>query len=148
LFSLLTKQYIGLLAQKMKGTPIERYFYPFYLIAQNSGKISQQELANQLFTDKVSIVRIVDSLTLDGLIERQTNPNDRRQHLLCVTEKGMPWVEIVQKALQECEDYYFQFLPPQERENLLANLQQMANESLNNPLEEIEILYQRVHEKK
>lgn len=148
LFGLLTKQYIGFLAFKMKDTPIERYFFPFYLIAQQSGKISQQELANQLFTDKVSIVRVLDSLTQEGLIERKTNPNDRRQHLLNVTEKGSPWIEIVKEALIECDAHFFHFLSEKERTNFLANLQEMACESLKHPMEEIEILYQRVHEKK
>lgn len=148
LFGLLTKQYIGLLAGKMKNTPIERYYFPFYLIAQHSGKISQQELADQLFTDKVSIVRVLDSLTNDGIIERKTNPNDRRQHLLSITEKGKPWIEIVENALNECDAHFFNFLPEEERANLHANLQLMANESLKNPTEEIEILYQRVHDKK
>lgn len=148
LFGLLTKQYIGFLAIKMKDTPIERYFFPFYLISKQSGKISQQELADQLFTDKVSMVRILDVLTNDGLIERKVNPNDRRQHLLSVTAKGKPWIEFVHGALQECDKQFFHFLPENERDKMLSNLQLMACESLKTAVADIEILYQYVDEKK
>src|SRR5688572_26146124 len=100
IFGFLTKQYIGLLAKRMENTPVERYYYALMIIGQNSGKISQQQLADQLLTDKVCMVRMLDCLEKDGLIERTVNPGDRRQHLLSVTEKGRPWVMEIEKAEQ------------------------------------------------
>jgi DNA-binding MarR family transcriptional regulator len=82
LFGLLTKQYISILSAKLENIPLNRYFYPFWLIAQNNKTITQQNLAKHLQADKVVVVRIVDYLENEGFIQRLPNPEDRRSHLL------------------------------------------------------------------
>ena len=61
-FGFLTKKYIGIVSEKMRTTPIADNYFALLTIGLNSGKISQQELADHLLTDKVSLVRILDSL--------------------------------------------------------------------------------------
>ena len=144
MFSFLTKQYIGLLALRMKDTPIERYYYPLYLIGRNSGAISQQQLADQIMTDKVSMVRILDSLSEEGLIERKVNPGDRRQHLLYITEKGLPWVDEIEKALHETDHLFLNFLPGDERALFLQQLRLLISSAKNLPVEQVELFYNRI----
>ena len=102
-FGYLTKQYIGTLSAKLEGVPVQRYYYPLYIIGKSSGKICQQQLADQLLMDKVSIVRILNALTEDGYIERKVNPEDRREHLLHITKKGKPWVKSIENSLKETD---------------------------------------------
>lgn len=145
-FSFLTKQYIGEMALRMKDTPIERYYFPLYLIGKNSGKISQQELANQLLMDKVSLVRILDVLAQDQLIERKVNPNDRRQHLLCVTEKALPWISIIEENLQITNEHFLEFLPEDKREDFVKMLQLLLCATKDLPVENVELFYNRTNE--
>lgn len=143
IFGFLTKQYIGLVAKRMQNTPVERYYYPLLVIGQNSGKISQQELADQLFSDKVSVVRILDCLEKDGLIERITNPEDRRQHMLTITEKGFPWIAEIEKVMQETEAVFFSFLNPEIKNCFKNELTKLCSSVSQLPVEEIELFYNR-----
>jgi len=146
MFSFLTKQYIGVMAMSMKDTPIERYYYPLYLVGQNSGKISQQELADKLLMDKVSLVRILDVLMNDGWIIREVNPKDRRQHLLSVTEKAEPWIKKIETNLQRTNDHFLSFLPEGQREQFVPMLKHLINATKELPIEEIELYYNRANE--
>lgn len=148
IFSFLTKQYIGQLALRMAGTPIERYYFPLYIIGKNSGRISQQELADQVLTDKVSLVRILDVLAEDGFIEREKNPLDRRQHLLRITPKAEPWIKEIEAGLRETNDYFFQFLPEDQQVAFKDMLSLMICKSKNLPIEDIEIFYNRPNQNK
>lgn len=147
IFGFLTKQYIGQLALRMEGTPIERYYFPLYIIGKNSGEISQQELADQVLTDKVSLVRILDILTEDGWIERTKNPLDRRQHLLSITEKAKPWIKEIENGLRETNEYFFEFIPEEKRSEFREMLSLMVCKTKNLAIEDIEIFYNRPNQK-
>ncbi len=147
IFGFLTKQYLGKLNQRMEHTPVDRNFFPLYLIGKNSGKISQQELADQIMTDKVSMVRILDHLSEDGLIKRTVNPNDRRQHLLSVTEKAEPWISEIEKGLQETNEFFFQLLPPEKRADFLELLSLLICKTKDLSIEEFELFYNRPEKK-
>ncbi len=140
----LTKQYIGLMAKRMENTPVERYYLALMIIGQNSGKISQQELADQLLTDKVCMVRMLDCLSKDGLIERAVNPDDRRQHLLFITEKGRPWVKEIEKAQQETEEIFLSFLVPEARDSFKQELKKLCTSVIDLPVEAVELFYNRI----
>ncbi len=140
----LTRQYIGFLTKRMAHTPVERYYYPLYLIGKNSGAISQQQLANHLLTDKVSMVRILDILAEEGFIERRVNPDDRRQHLLHVTPKGEPWIAEIEQALKETDEFFLSMLPEEQRTLFRQQLLTLVNVSKELPVDEIELFYNRV----
>lgn len=142
-FGFLTKQYIGYLAKRMEHTPISRYYFPLYLIGKHSGTISQQELADQLLTDKVSMVRILDILTEDGYVERRVNPKNRRQHLLFITPAGEPWVRKIELALQETDAFFMSFLPENSRSLFEEASRTLIRATRNLPVEEIELFYNR-----
>ena len=144
----LTKQYIGYLAKRMEQTPINRYYYPLYIIGKHSGNISQQELADQLLSDKVSMVRILDCLAEDGYIERRVNPNDRRQHLLYITEAGKPWVDEIEAALNETDEFFLNFIERKERVKFILNLQELIRQTIDLPVEQVELFYNRIKDMK
>ena len=47
------------------------------------------ELSRILEIDNSAITRLVDRLEKSGLVLRQSNPKDRRQYLIGITDKGM-----------------------------------------------------------
>lgn len=143
IFGVLTKKYIGFLAQQLQDSPVERYFYPLFLVATYSGKISQQQLADYLLSDKVSIVRVIDSLEKEGLIERTINQKDRRQHLLCITEKAKPWIDKIEKAVQKTDALFISFLQQDMQEDFKTELINLVKQVMVLPVEEIEVFYSR-----
>jgi len=144
MFGFLTKQYIGLLTKRMENTPVERYYYPLYLIGRNSGNISQQQLANLIFSDKVSMVRMIDALADEGFVERRVNPEDRRQHLLYITEKGEPWIDEIEQALQETDNMFLELLPQNERALFRQQLKKMITITKDLPVKRVEVFYNRI----
>lgn len=132
-FSILRKRYLGVMSSKLEGTPVEKYFVPLYVISLKSGKINQQQLVDELLSDKASMVRILDCLSNEGLIERIVNPNDRREHLLKVTEVGEKWVKVIEESMVETNALFISFLPEEERANFVNNLSKMTDSVMDLP---------------
>ena len=58
-----------------------------YPLWQKDG-VTQQQIADAACKDKGSMVSIIDNLVKRGLVERCPDPKDRRNNLICLTEKG------------------------------------------------------------
>lgn len=50
--------------------------------------LSQNEMAETLELAPIAMVRIIDQLEADGLVERRADPSDRRCNLLYITDGG------------------------------------------------------------
>lgn len=105
-FIALTKYYLGLLDEQLKDLPIEKYYYPFWFIAQNSGKINQQQMADCLDIDKVAVVRVIDYLEKINFVERKVNPQDRRCHNLYATKLGLQYMDQIEAALHAVDHIF------------------------------------------
>ncbi|MDB5157170.1 MAG: hypothetical protein JWR50_1877 [Mucilaginibacter sp.] len=84
----LGRDYLAALHKHMEHLEIKNYYYPLTLICYYDGQLTQKALSEKLDTDKSIIVKIIDALAGEGLVYRQINPDDRRQHLLGATEKA------------------------------------------------------------
>jgi DNA-binding MarR family transcriptional regulator len=103
-FTCLAKQYIGVIADKLEYTGINRFFYALLVIHnEENDKITQQRLSDILETDKVTTVRVIDYLSKNGLVVRQVNKDDRREHLLILTAKGRKIIPDLQNSYMEIE---------------------------------------------
>lgn len=66
--------------------------------------ISQSELAAAVGLDGSSLVRLLDMLVAQGLIERQPHATDRRVKLIFLTAAGRRTVTSIRKRLTVIED--------------------------------------------
>ena len=57
------------------------------------GRSSPGEVAASLGVPRANVTSIIDRLVERGLINRQENPDDRRSHILSLTEEGKSQVE-------------------------------------------------------
>lgn len=144
----LTKQYVGYVMKQMEKSPVTRYYFPLYLIGKNSGKICQQQLADILLMDKVSLVRILDALTEEGFIDRKVNPADRRQHLLHVTESGAEWIPEIEKTLHETDNRFYGLISEKDRANFKQNLEIIVEATKQFTVEDVELYYNRTNKKR
>jgi len=104
------RNFLYLLNAKLDNLDIERNFYALLLIEQEDGDITQQDLAEKLDKDKVSIVRIVDYLSDNGYVNRVKNVFDRRKYSLELTDKANKILPQIKKALNEVTDIAFKSL--------------------------------------
>src|SRR5499427_9436207 len=57
---------------------------------EHSEGLKQQELADMLDLQPITLTRLVDRLCANGLIERRSDPNDRRAKRLYLTPAAKP----------------------------------------------------------
>jgi MarR family transcriptional regulator for hemolysin len=88
MLSIIGKSYLHTLDLKLKSLEIERNYYALLLINNAEGKITQQELAQLLDIDKVTMLRSIDYLSVNGYVNRVRDNNDKRKYRLVITEKA------------------------------------------------------------
>ncbi|MEC0183624.1 MarR family transcriptional regulator [Paenibacillus peoriae] len=95
------------------------------LILQRPG-ITQEQLTNELKFDKATTARSVRHLEESGYIERQTDPNDRRSHLLSPTAKALAFSPVLQGILDELNAGLVRHLSDEEEDLLIDLLQRIS----------------------
>jgi len=101
MLSLIGKGYLHLLRTKLQHLDIDRNYFALVLIESNDGRITQQELAELLDTDKVSIVRVVDYLSEKGYVKRIRKTDDHRKYSLNLTEKAKVALPEIKQSIDE-----------------------------------------------
>ncbi|MCA1763639.1 MAG: MarR family winged helix-turn-helix transcriptional regulator [Cryomorphaceae bacterium] len=112
---LITKDYFGVLAEKLNHLDLERYFYPLIVIAKEGEGITQKKLSDLLELDKVTTSRIVDYLACKGYLGREQNPDDRRIIRLKPTDKAISDASEIEAAMRKIESELFATVSDKER---------------------------------
>jgi MarR family transcriptional regulator, transcriptional regulator for hemolysin len=124
------KLFLDKLQKELVHLDIERSFYPLLLIDAGNGKLTQQELANKLLTDKVQVVRIIDYLSVNGYVERIQNSSDRRKYELTITEKAKLIIPDIRKAFHNMGAIALNGLSEKQIEDLYMMLNRIENNLL------------------
>lgn len=108
---------------------------PLFHLERGGDNISQTELADRIGLDTSSLVRLIDLLEQRGLLERRTDPADRRARRLLLTPRGREKVTQIRESLHRLE---------------MAFLADIDDEQLNRGLKVFDLVGQRlsVQEKK
>ncbi|MDG4807663.1 MarR family winged helix-turn-helix transcriptional regulator [Micromonospora sp. WMMD1120] len=95
---------------------------PRHLVAltvlRAGGGTGQQALATILEMDSTNIVGLLNDLEAKGLVERRRSPEDRRRHVVELTEDGAKRLNEAECALASAEDEVLGALDSAERETL------------------------------
>jgi DNA-binding MarR family transcriptional regulator len=101
---------------------------PRHLVAltvlRDHGSPSQQTLAAALHTDRTNLIGLLNELESNGLILRRRSSEDRRRHIVELTDAGSARLSEAESALQAAEDDVLSALDGQQRETLYMLLQQ------------------------
>jgi MarR family transcriptional regulator, transcriptional regulator for hemolysin len=104
------------------GLPITRRQAAVVLyIARNEG-VSQAEVAVWLDIEPIALVRMLDKLHEEGLVERRPHPTDRRVRTLWLTPGAQPVVERILDINQAIREDAFAGLAPGTRDAMIAAL--------------------------
>lgn len=93
--------------------------------------LRQNELADMLDIEAITLSRIIDRLQEAGLVERVADPADRRAWRLHVTAKAQPVVEKLQAVADDMTAEAFEGIDPQEIETtrrVLAQVRERAGQ--------------------
>jgi MarR family transcriptional regulator, transcriptional regulator for hemolysin len=107
---------------RQMGLPITRQQATVILnIAGNQG-VSQAEVASWLGIEPIALVRVLDKLHEEGLVERRAHPTDRRIRTLWLTAAAGPVVERILAINEAIRQEAFGGLPAETREELIDAL--------------------------
>jgi DNA-binding MarR family transcriptional regulator len=85
---------------------------------RDRGELTQQALCGQLHLDPTNLVAILNELEQRGYAKRRRDPEDRRRHLVEVSNKGVAVIEKVSEVMDGVEEDLLDGLEPGEREQL------------------------------
>ena len=87
-------------------------------LARNEG-VSQAEVATMLDIEPIALVRMLDKLHEEGLVERRAHPTDRRVRTLWLTPAARPVVEQILAINLAIRQEAFAGLAPGTRDALI-----------------------------
>lgn len=137
--AMLTKQYFGALSKSMEHLGVDRHFFPLVVIDKTDKKCTQQYLSCILGVDKVCMVRIMDYLVERGMITREINSEDRREHLIKLTPKGKKIMPSVYKGIDEMNSLTLKGLKKNEQQAFHTAMEIIAKNIENLPVNEVDI---------
>ncbi len=112
---ILSKHYYGALSKSLEKLDLERYYSVLYFLSENNG-CNQQCICNNLAIDKTAMVKVIDHLIKSDLVDRVINPDDRREHFITLTKKGLKQTEEVVRSFTAIDAEIFSNISKEERE--------------------------------
>ncbi|WP_341720104.1 MarR family transcriptional regulator [Micromonospora sp. FIMYZ51] len=100
--------------------------YSVLALAADEARPTQRELAEFLRLDPSQVVALVDGLEQRRLIERQTDPADRRANVLVATDAGRDLFARAQESARAVELGLLATVTPEDHERLAELLRLLA----------------------
>lgn len=144
---ILTKLYFGVLSKRLENLDVERYYSILYFLNNNNG-CKQQYICNNIGIDKTAMVKIIDYLIKAGLIDRNINPDDRREHFIVLTKKGLKHAEEIVKTFKAIDESMFSNISQENQAVFLKVLGQMSVNLKEMPADDLFFNYKKMARKK
>jgi DNA-binding MarR family transcriptional regulator len=93
-------------------------------LEKNEG-VSQARLAELAEVDPMTMVRILDRMEAEGLLERRPDPADRRARCLYLTAKAKPILDEIWRLSDEIRAEIFVGVSKEERERFMGVLERL-----------------------
>ncbi len=139
----MAQQHYTLLLDRMRGHDLDRGFYALLTIAENDGRMSQQELAEAMHIEKVTMLRLIDMLSEKGYVERIGCANDRRKHHIRLLPKARPVVERIRSVYKELNQIAFKGLKAADRKLLIQHMNRMLGNLAIGDLRPVPLKYKK-----
>ncbi|GAA3221969.1 MarR family winged helix-turn-helix transcriptional regulator [Actinocorallia longicatena] len=94
------------------------YHYRILAALAESGAASQAELGRRCTMDRSDVVAALNELAADDLVERATDPHDRRRNIVTITPAGRRRLRLMEQALDRVQDDLLEPLPLEDRRTL------------------------------
>ncbi|MCD6020093.1 MAG: hypothetical protein K0S53_3214 [Bacteroidetes bacterium] len=144
---IMSKRYYGVLSKCLEDLEVERYYSVLYFLAENDG-CTQQHICNNLAVDKTAMVKVIDYLIKAGYIDRNVNPDDRREHFIVLTKKGTKHTEEIVGAFKSIDDKIFADISKTEKDIFIKVLCRLTSNLEILPANDLFFNYKKTARKK
>jgi DNA-binding MarR family transcriptional regulator len=111
---------------RMEQAGFELYDYSVLALLAEGTRETQATIADALSLDPSRLVALLDSLEERGMIGRQRDPQDRRRHVVSITDAGQGELERLRVMMKDYEDEFFAGMSMDERKSLHELLSKLA----------------------
>jgi DNA-binding MarR family transcriptional regulator len=122
---ILSKLYYGVLSKNLESLGVERYYAILHFIYNNSG-CTQQHICNNLAIDKTAMVKVLDYLIEAEFVQRHKNPEDRREHFITLTKKGIAQTSEIVSSFAALDDEIFSGISSKAKQNFITILHKVS----------------------
>jgi MarR family transcriptional regulator for hemolysin len=91
---------------------------------------SQKDLAERIFVDSTTLVPIIDSMEKKGLVERRTDPKDRRNNRIFLSGKSKSLADPIIESIFRIRKIVYKNIPERDLEfarNILKKITENAD---------------------
>jgi DNA-binding MarR family transcriptional regulator len=120
LLTKLAKGAFRLATEERLGMRMRQHHLLAYL--SEHGPIAQRDLVGPMYMDASNLVLLLNEVEQAGYVERRRDPDDRRRHIVELTQVGRDAIARAQAGLETVEDDVLAALDSSEREQLHALL--------------------------
>ena len=100
--------------EMLKDHHVQSFHLGVLKVLEISGSKSQIQLGDEMGIDKASMVKLIDHLEKNKLVQRQGHLTDRRVKNVLITSKGLKLIKDCVKARAEVESRFFKNLTASE----------------------------------
>lgn len=93
-------------------------------VARKKG-LRQVELAEILEVRPMTLARLIDQLSEEGLVQRHPDPTDRRAHIISLTDKSASYLEAISHVGRAIQAKAVARLSPEESALVISALKKM-----------------------
>lgn len=104
--------------EALAGTGVALRDYYVLVCVGEFGPLAQQRVADRLGLDRSDLVKVLDRLEAAGWVLRERDTEDRRRHVLTLTEGGRAAVAKVEEVSAAVTGELLSELSPREQETL------------------------------
>lgn len=95
------------------------------------GAMSQDEIVKRFMVDKANVARHIQRLEELGMIRREVNQQDKRKHIVYLTDKGRLMQPFIEETMQDWSDILTEDFSEAEKEQLIHLLLRMVDNAQN-----------------
>lgn len=111
---ILSKLYYSVLSKSLENIDVERHYSVLFFLNEHNG-CNQQCICNNLAIDKTAMVKVIDHLIKVGFVDRNVNPDDRREHFIVLTKKGQKQTTEIVNAFNDIDKEIFSVVSKEEK---------------------------------
>jgi MarR family transcriptional regulator for hemolysin len=115
---------------------------PLMILSRRGKCVRQGVLADEMGIEGPSLVRLIDLLQAEGLVERREDPTDRRAKMLHLTVLGEKRADEINRVLRRVRAYLLKDIPGEDLAvtfEVLQQIEQQASRLLEAALEKTQL---------
>ena len=96
------------------------------LLELRNGPVGQQSLGETIGVDAAQLVGLLNDLEAEGLAQRRRDPEDRRRHIVEISNDGRERLDVADRALADVDERLMAGLAAEDRARFVALLRFVA----------------------